>query len=159
MTPQTILAFILGDKENMEEERYFMIVTLLTASIFLLVLCIVNIIMNLKLAPVFFAGGSSLLMLGLYYFVRFKKCLFYPKLILTLMGLVMLDFTWYAKYLSNGPVLFFILIFSALVIWVWEGRSLAIMLAHDVKAKPTKLQKVYSVCKRTARSQDIMITL
>ena len=126
---QSILASILGDRENMQEERYFMTVTLLTASAFLLVLCIVHIIMNLKLAPVFFAGGSSLYMLVLYYFVRFRKCLFYPKLALTILGLVMLDFTWYAKYLSNGPVLFFILIFSALVIWVWEGRSLAIMIS------------------------------
>jgi signal transduction histidine kinase/CheY-like chemotaxis protein len=92
-------------------------------------LCIIHIIMNLKLQPVFFAGGSSLVILGLYFILRIKKCLFIPKLILTLLGLVMLDLTWYAKYLSNGPVLFFILIFAALVIWVWEGKALAIMLA------------------------------
>jgi signal transduction histidine kinase/CheY-like chemotaxis protein len=112
----------------METERYFMTVTCLTASVFLMLLCIIHIIMNLKLQPVFFAGGSSLVILGLYFILRIKKCLFIPKLILTLLGLIMLDLTWYAKYLSNGPVLFFILIFAALVIWVWEGKALAIML-------------------------------
>ncbi len=119
---------VVGDPNKMETERYFMTVTCITASLFLLGLCVFHIIMNLKLQPVFFAGGSSLMILGLYFILRFMKCLFVPKLILTFLGLIMLDFTWYAKYLSNGPVLFFILIFAALVIWVWEGRALAIML-------------------------------
>jgi len=123
-----IISSIIGDPEYMETDRYFLIVTCFTASVFLMILCGVHLIMNLGLPPVFFAGGSSIIMLGLYYFVRFKKCLFYPKLFLTLFGLIMLDFTWYTKYLSNGPVLFFILIFGALVIWVWEGKSLAAML-------------------------------
>jgi len=78
---------------------------------------------------VILAGSSSLVMLGLYYFVRFRKCLYIPKVILTGLGLIMLDFTWYSKFLSNGPVLFFILIFAALVIWVWQGKCLAVLLA------------------------------
>jgi len=41
----------------------------------------------------------------------------------------MLDFTWYSKFLSNGPVLFFILIFAALVIWVWNGKQVLILMA------------------------------
>jgi signal transduction histidine kinase/CheY-like chemotaxis protein len=85
--------------------------------------------MGLKLSPTFIAGGSSLVLLGLYYFVRFKGCLFYPKLVITVWGLAMLDLTWYSKYMANGPVLFFILIFGALVIWVWEGRALIFMLS------------------------------
>ena len=84
--------------------------------------------MGLKIAPVILAGSSSLVMFGLYFFVRFGSCLFIPKVILTGLGLIMLDFTWYSKYLSNGPVLFFILIFAALVIWVWEGKYLVIFL-------------------------------
>jgi signal transduction histidine kinase len=84
--------------------------------------------MGLKVAPVILAGSSSLVMLGLYYFVRFRKCLYIPKVILTGLGLIMLDFTWYSKFLSNGPVLFFILIFAALVIWVWQGKCLVILL-------------------------------
>jgi signal transduction histidine kinase len=84
--------------------------------------------MGLKIAPVILAGSSSLVMLGLYYFVRFHNCLYIPKVILTGLGLIMLDLTWYSKFLSNGPVLFFILIFAALVIWVWQGKTLAILL-------------------------------
>ena len=120
---------IIGDREKMDTERYFLIVTFFFGSIFLLVLCIFHLLMGLKPAPVFIAGGSSIALIVLYYFVRFKSCLFYPKLLLTVWGLAMLDLSWYSKYLSNGPVLFYILIFGALVIWVWEGRSLIIMLS------------------------------
>ena len=119
---------VFGDPEQTGSERYFITVTCLTASIFLFGLCMVHILMNLKLAPVFIAGGGSLLLLGLYFPVRFGKCLFYPKLILSVVGLVLLDLTWYSKFLSNGPVLFFLLIFGALVLWVWEGRSLVFLL-------------------------------
>jgi len=85
--------------------------------------------MGLKTASAILAGSSSLVMLGLYYFVRFHNYLYIPKVILTCLGLIMLDFTWYSKFLSNGPVLFFILIFAALVIWVWQGKCLVVILA------------------------------
>ncbi len=99
------------------------------ASIFLLILCMVHIYMDLKLLPAILAATSSVLMLMLYYFVRFRSCLIIPKIILTIGGLIMLDFTWYSKYLSYGPILFFILIFAALVIWVWSGKQLVILMA------------------------------
>jgi signal transduction histidine kinase len=84
--------------------------------------------MQLKLAPVLIAGGSCILFFGLYFLVRFGTCLFYPKLVMTVVGLFLLDLTYYSKFLSNGPLLFFILIFGALVLWVWEGKSLFYLL-------------------------------
>jgi signal transduction histidine kinase/ActR/RegA family two-component response regulator len=126
---ESIKISVFGDTDQISSERYFVTASTLVAAIFLLGLCIVHIVMSLKLAPVILAGTSSLVMFGLYYFVRFRNCLYIPKVILTGVGLIMLDFTWYSKFLSNGPVLFFILIFAALVIWVWEGRCLLILLA------------------------------
>ena len=120
---------IVGDIDQISSERHFVTLSTIVASIFLFGLCFVHILMGLKVAPVMLAGSSSLVMLGLYYFVRFRKCLYIPKVILTGLGLIMLDFTWYSKFLSNGPVLFFILIFAALVIWVWQGKCLVILLA------------------------------
>lgn len=120
---------VFGDTDQISSERYFITIISLIAAIFLLGLCFVHIFMGLKIAPVLFAGSSSIAMICLYYFVRFRNCLFIPKVLLSVLGLVMLDFTWYSKFLSNGPVLFFILIFAALIIWVWEGRGLAILLA------------------------------
>ena len=119
---------VVGDIDQISSERHFVTLSTIVAAIFLLGLCIVHILMDLKIAPVILAGSSSLVMLGLYYFVRFHNCLYIPKVILTGLGLIMLDFTWYSKFLSNGPVLFFILIFAALVIWVWQGKYLAILL-------------------------------
>lgn len=126
---KTIWLSLFGDLDQISSEKYFITLTSLVAAIFLFIICIVHIFMGLKIAPVIYAGSSSLVMLGLYFFLRFGKCLFIPKLILTVLGLIMLDFTWYSKFLSNGPVLFFILIFAALVIWVWEVKWLAIILA------------------------------
>lgn len=119
---------IIGDVEEIGSERYFVTITCFTASIFLFCLCGVHLLMNLSLAPAIIAGSTSLVILGLYFLVRFGSCLFYPKLILSILGLLMLDLTWYTKFLSNGPVLFFIMIFGALVLWVWEGKSLALLL-------------------------------
>ena len=120
---------ILGNTGQISSERYFITITTLVASLFLLIICFVHICTGLKIAPVFLAGSSSILMLVLYYFVRFQNCLIIPKTILTVGGLIMLDFTWYSKFLSNGPVLFFILIFAALVIWVWNGKQVLILMA------------------------------
>jgi signal transduction histidine kinase len=126
---RSLITKVVGEKEKMDTERYFLTITLFSGSIFLLVLGLVHLILNLKIAPVLIASGSSLILIGLYYFVRFKSCLFYPKLILSIWGLAMLDLAWYVKYLSNGPVLFLIMLFAILIIWVWEGRSLIIMLS------------------------------
>jgi len=120
---------LLGVKENVESERYFITMTTITASVFLMILCGFHIVMNLKIEPVFIAGASSIVLFVLYCFVRFKSCLFIPKLILTTLGLFLLDFTWYHKFFSLGPVLFFIFAFGALILWVWEGKQLVLMLA------------------------------
>lgn len=123
------LILIAGDPEKIGSERYFITITCLTASLFTLILSVFHLIMNLKVAPVFIAGGSSLILFSLYALVRFTKCLFIPKLLLTLLGLILLDLTWSTKFLSLGPVLFFHFAFGALVIWVWERKSLIIMLS------------------------------
>ncbi|MFA5298486.1 MAG: histidine kinase dimerization/phospho-acceptor domain-containing protein, partial [Lutibacter sp.] len=119
---------LIGDPDQISSEKYFVTLATLVASVFLMILCFVHLYLALQTAPVILAGSSSILMLALYYFVRFRNFLLIPKIILTLGGLIMLDFTWYSKFLSNGPVLFFILIFAALVIWVWEGKHLVILL-------------------------------
>lgn len=125
---KSYLISVIGNVDLISSEKYFVTITCFVASFFLLILCAIHLILKLKMAPVFFAGGSSIIMLGLYFLLRFSNFLFIPKLILTLLGLIMLDFVWYYKYLSNGPVLFYIMIFGALILWVWEGRSLAILL-------------------------------
>lgn len=124
----SILASILGEKENVDSERYFLTMTSFTASIFLVILSISHLIISLKIEPIYLASGSSIVLLGLYFIFRFSKYLFAPKLFLTIFGLVFLDLTWHSKFLSLGPVLFFIFAFGALVIWVWNGKSLVIML-------------------------------
>ena len=123
---------IFGDTDQISSERYFVTISTIVASVFLLILCAFHIINALSITPVILAASSSLLMFGLYYFVRFHNCLFIPKTILTVGGLIMLDFTWYSKFLSNGPVLLFILIFAALVIWVWEGKYLVLFILLEV---------------------------
>jgi signal transduction histidine kinase len=125
---RSLKLMVLGDIEKIGSERYFITVTCFLTSFFLLILCCFHLIENLKTGPVIFAGSSSIIVLGLYFLVRFGNCLYIPKLSLTVLGLVMLDLTWYSKFLSSGPVLLFILIMGALILWVWEGKSLFILL-------------------------------
>ncbi|NOY36191.1 MAG: response regulator [Chlorobi bacterium] len=119
---------ILGDPEKVDSERYFITMICFVVSVFLIILGIVHLIMGLSLPSAFLAFGSALILLGLYFLVRFGKYLFYPKLIVTLLCLIGLDLGWYYKFLSFGPVLFFIFVFGALVIWFWDRKILAIML-------------------------------
>jgi signal transduction histidine kinase/CheY-like chemotaxis protein len=123
-----IMLSVLGDVEQTDSERYFLTLGSFVISIFLLLMCGFHIFLGLKTAPVFLAASSSLVFLGIFFYIRFGKSLFIPKIFLTLFGLIMLDLIWYSKYLSNGPILFFILIFGALILWIWDGKPLIVLL-------------------------------
>ena len=119
---------IFGDRDRITSERYFLSITTFTVSIFSLLLCVYHLINTPSITPAIIAAISSVLIFGLYYLSRFRGVVLIPKTILTIAGLITLDFLWYHRYLSNGPVLLFILIFVALVLWLWEGKQLLILL-------------------------------
>ena len=121
---ESIKKLILGDTDQMSSERYFITITTVVASVFALAICVFRLIHSPSIEPVLFDASTFIIMLVLYYFVRFQNSLFIPKTILTIGGLILGDLTWYSQFLSNGPVLLFILIFAALVLWVWEGKAL-----------------------------------
>jgi signal transduction histidine kinase len=129
MKPNTFINFFFGDKEKMDSERYFIMITCLTATLFLIILSIVHLINGFRIKPFIMSSSSSVIMMALYFVLRYTDFLFWPKLILTTIGIAFLDITWYVKYLSNGPVLFFVFAFGALVLWVWHGRALVVLLS------------------------------
>jgi signal transduction histidine kinase len=124
-----VITYLIGNRDGKRTEKYFVTVACLVSFVFLMLLAVIHSTMNLKFTPAIIAGASSLVVLGIYLMARFREGLFLPKLTLTIYGLLMLDLAWYFKYLSNGPVLLVILVYGALIIWVWEGRSLLILLA------------------------------
>ena len=129
MKPNKFVNFFFGDKEKMDSERYFIMITCLTATLFLIILSVVHLINGFRIQPFIMSSSSSVIMMSLYFILRYTDFLFWPKLILTTIGIAFLDITWYVKYLSNGPVLFFIFAFGALVLWVWHGRALVVLLS------------------------------
>lgn len=129
MKPNKFINFFFGDKEKMDSERYFIMITCLTATLFLIILSVVHLINGFRIQPFIMSSSSSVIMMALYFILRYTSFLFWPKLILTTIGIAFLDITWYVKYLSNGPVLFFIFAFGALVLWVWHGRALVVLLS------------------------------
>ena len=129
MKPNKFINFFFGDKEKMDSERYFIMITCLTATLFLIILSVVHLINGFRIQPFIMSSSSSVIMMALYFILRYTSFLFWPKLILTTIGIAFLDITWYIKYLSNGPVLFFIFAFGALVLWVWHGRALVVLLS------------------------------
>jgi signal transduction histidine kinase len=129
MKPNKFINFFFGDKEKMDSERYFIMITCLTATLFLIILSIVHLINGFRIQPFIMSSSSSVIMMASYFILRYTSYLFWPKLILTTIGIAFLDITWYVKYLSNGPVLFFVFAFGALVLWVWHGRALVVLLS------------------------------
>ncbi|HZK11552.1 MAG TPA: histidine kinase dimerization/phospho-acceptor domain-containing protein, partial [Atribacterota bacterium] len=125
---KSIIVSLFGDIEKTDSERYFLTFGSFIISVFSLLMSGFHLLLGLKFAPVFLTAIGSLVFLGLFFLVRFGSSLFFPKVCLTLFGLIMLDFLWYLKYLSNGPLLLFILIFGALILWIWDGKYLTILL-------------------------------
>lgn len=124
---ERIRDMILGDGDKTSSHANFVTFTMFISVIFLLILCVFHVVTGLKSTAVI-AAGSAIILFCLYYAVRFHSLIFVPKLILTLGGLVVLDVTWYFKFLSNGPILICILIFAALMLLLWEGKSLLVLL-------------------------------
>ncbi len=80
---KSIYLKISGNVDEIGTERYFITITCFVATIFLLTLCMVHVIMNLKPIAVLYAGGSAAVIGGLYLLVRFGSCLYFPKLFLS----------------------------------------------------------------------------
>jgi hypothetical protein len=162
----SVLLLILGNRDQVGLERYFVTITCLVTAVFLLLLTAAHLVLDLGRVPVIIAGVSSLVVAVFYCLARFSDSLFIPKLSLTLYGLVMLDLAWYHKYLSNGPVLFFILVYGALIIWVWENKSLFLLLlvyflnlAVLFVIEITSPYSLLSYPDYTVRSFDIFLSL
>jgi signal transduction histidine kinase/CheY-like chemotaxis protein len=120
---------VLGDVGKLSTERYFLIITSLTASVFLMLALIIHVILELPTIPVYIVFFAILFLLGIYFIVRYTPWLVFPKILLTVTGLLMLDIVWYFKFMSYGPILLFLLIFAALILWVWDGKWLILLMS------------------------------
>jgi signal transduction histidine kinase len=120
---------VFGRRERITSERYFVTLASFVAAIFSLLLCLFHVITALDRTPIFLAIGTAILLFGIYISVRFYTYLLVPKTIMTIACLVILDFLWYEKFLSNGPILLFILIYAALILLLWDGKALILILA------------------------------
>jgi signal transduction histidine kinase len=115
---------LFGNRDEIAYERYFVTFFLFVLVLFALVRSIFHLVSTLSFDTAIVSGVAGLVFFGLYYAVRFHRWLFVPKAIVTLAGFVFLDLAWYFQYMSDGPILFLIIIFAALVVWVWNGKYL-----------------------------------
>ena len=123
------LIYILGDKNTVDSDRYFLTLIHVTIILFLIPLFIMHVNFHCSLRPILVTILSIATIIVLYFLVRFKGQLFIPKLVLTVFGLLALDMIWFDEYLSIGPMLYFIFAFGALIVWVWKGRMLQLLIA------------------------------
>lgn len=126
---QKAIKYVLGNKEKVDSEQYFLTLITVTAGFLLIVLFNMHLYFRYSDGPIFISGVSMLVLLFLYYLVRIKGKVFITKLILTIYGLIALDMTWFVKFMSIGPILYFIFAFGALIVWVWHGRMLFFLLS------------------------------
>lgn len=123
------LTYILGDKNTVDSERYFLTLIHVTIILFLIPLFIMHVSFHNSLRPIIVTIVSIITIITLYFLVRFKGHLFIPKLVLSVFGLIALDLIWFDEYQSIGPMLYFIFAFGALIVWVWKGRMLQLLIA------------------------------
>lgn len=121
--------FLLGDKNTVDSERYFLTLIHVTIILFLIPLFIMHVKFHNSLRPIIVTIISIITIVVLYFLVRFKGQLFIPKLVLTVFGLIALDLIWLDEFLSIGPMLYFIFAFGALIVWVWKGKMLKLLIA------------------------------
>jgi signal transduction histidine kinase len=124
------IELILGNKEKVESERYFLTLINATIILFLVPLFIMHVNFHNSLRPILVTIVSIITIVILYFIVRFKGQLFIPKLVLTVFGLIALDLIWFDEFMSVGPMLYFIFAFGALIVWVWKGRMLKILIGY-----------------------------
>ena len=108
------IELILGNKEKVESERYFLTLINATIILFLVPLFIMHVNFHNSLRPILVTIVSIITIVILYFIVRFKGQLFIPKLVLTVFGLIALDLIWFDEFMSVGPMLYFIFAFEAL---------------------------------------------
>ena len=128
-TLRQILVHLLGNRDQMGYDRYFMTLTCLLASFFVFFLTILNIFVNYDEGAYLITTLAAALLVLLYATVRFTKYLLLPKIILSTLGLLLLDIAWITEHMSLGPNLFFLFAFGSLIIWLWHGKQLAFMVA------------------------------
>jgi len=126
---KSIFISLFGERDKGRNQRYFVAVVCLLASLFLVFRATLHLIMGLSTTHILLAVMGALFTTILYLLVRFTKQLKIPMVLLSLLGLFLLDFVWYAKFMSAGPLLFFIMIFGVLLLWMWEGNMKFVMLA------------------------------
>jgi signal transduction histidine kinase len=119
---------LFGKRDSITSQRYFVRLATFIAAIFSLNLGFFHILSSLNSDAAILALTTACLLFVLYAAVRFFSFLLVPKIVLTIGGLVILDVAFYIKYLSNGPILLFILIFSALILLLWDGKALMLLL-------------------------------
>lgn len=124
------IELILGNKEKVESERYFLTLIHVTIILFLVPLFIMHVKFHSSLRPILVTIVSIITIFILYFLVRIKGQLFIPKLVLTVFGLIALDLIWFDEFMSVGPMLYFIFAFGALIVWVWKGRMLKILIGY-----------------------------
>lgn len=159
------IKYVLGNKQKVDSDQYFLTLVTITAGFLLIVLFFMHLYFRYSDGPIIISGISMLVLFWLYYMVRIKGKVFLTKLILTLYGLAALDFTWYVKFMSIGPILYFVFAFGALIVWVWNGRILMFLLAVYVAnivllyiLENTHIDRLSAYPNFETRSQDIYLS-
>lgn len=159
------IKYVLGNKQKVDSDQYFLTLVTITAGFLLIALFFMHLYFRYSDGPIIVSGISMLVLFWLYYMVRVRGKVFFTKLVLTLYGLAALDFTWYVKFMSIGPILYFVFAFGALIVWVWNGRMLVFLLTVYIAnivllyiLENTHIDRLSAYPNFQTRSQDIYLS-
>ncbi len=81
---QQVIKYVLGNKQKVESEQYFLTLVTITAGFLLIALFFTHLYFRYSDGPIIVSGISMLVLFFLYYLVRIKGRVFITKLVLTI---------------------------------------------------------------------------
>ncbi len=123
---------ILGDIKGNDSEKYYLTVACLLSPFYMLFLCAVHLLMGLPAQPAICVMVAATGIFILYFLIWFWNFVFAAKILLSIGSLIAIDLTWYFKFMSVGPVLFFLFLAGSMIQWVWNGRALMLLFAFYI---------------------------
>ncbi|MGQ8335882.1 ATP-binding protein [Sunxiuqinia sp. A32] len=121
------LKYIFGSSETHQFEGRVIMATCLIISISGLVIAITNFLLGIDVVMIY-VSLMMLLIFGLfYYWARFwgvSTLLYY---LISFLGIVILNFSWYFNYGSRGPILAVFIILGAFFVFIWDKRRVILV--------------------------------
>ncbi|MBN2350183.1 MAG: hypothetical protein JXJ22_15190 [Bacteroidales bacterium] len=119
---------LFGSKGEFGYELKLILITSLIISSTSFVAIFINIFIGLESGIVILSAVSFIVYLLLYFFGRLYRNEIVIRWVITIVSLLTLNATWYLNNSSNGPINYLFLVFTAIIIVIWDKKKLVFLI-------------------------------